>query len=165
MNRKDHHKFLSPLLEGKLNSLERQPKWPGGWGWAQWLVWEAITLRRWTSWFPMLSVKEMVKTFMKEHSVSSSVSQTENQRLVILRGKEETSPRRKAQCNQKTLRRHLTLSCFLEWGCHNSSPAKWNEDTQTYTQANKASGKCRSSFKGTTGSPKSSETHFILLQL
>lgn len=56
MIRKDHHKSFSLSLEGKLNSLEYTPKWPPGYGRAQWLVWQAVTLRSWTSWFSMLSV-------------------------------------------------------------------------------------------------------------
>lgn len=45
MIRKDHHKSFSLSLEGKLNSLEYTPKWPPGYGQAQWLVWQEVLIR------------------------------------------------------------------------------------------------------------------------
>lgn len=85
-------------------------------------------------WFSTLSVtKSWWKHYERALILLPYVSQTRNRWLVSLQGKEAAPPGRKAECDQRTLRWHLTNIVMLSWWrCHNHYPwARGNEDTHT----------------------------------
>ena len=126
--------IINPSLsyEGKLNSLEYTPKWPPGYGRAQWLVRQ---LSRWEAGHPdsqcCQSPGDGENHYERAFILLSYVSQIANQRLVSLQGKEETPPGRKAECDQRTLRRHV-INTVMVW-VKMSQPLPWARGNETHT--------------------------------